>query len=83
MTSKSKDRVSMFNLAQQKDLAEKERAIEAQKSDDGDSKPIKSMSIRMPKELWTKMMLYRIESGKSLNEQIVEAVEEKVAKLDL
>lgn len=67
------NRVSMFNQAQMKDQAEKEEAIKAQKRTKPQSEKI--FTIRVPKDLWVQMMNVKIKTDKSLNTQVLEALE--------
>lgn len=72
----NKDRVSMFNAAQRQDIVSKQEAVKAQKTeDDFFEKPEKIFSVRVPRDMWEEMMQIKIRTDKSLNTQILEALE--------
>lgn len=72
----NKERVSMFNNAQAADIASKKEVVKAQKMEDAvDEKPEKIFSVRVPRETWEQMMQIKIRTDKSLNTQILEALE--------
>lgn len=72
----NKDRVSMFNAAQRQDMVSKQEAVKAQKvEDDFFEKPEKIFSVRVPRDMWEEMMQIKIRTDKSLNTQILEALE--------
>lgn len=72
----SKDRVSMFNAAQKQDMVSKQEVVKAQKIDDHiEEKPEKIFSVRVPRDMWEEMMQIKIQTDKSLNMQILEALE--------
>lgn len=72
----NKDRVSMFNAAQRQDMVSKQEAVKAQKvENDFFEKPEKIFSVRVPRDMWEEMMQIKIRTDKSLNTQILEALE--------
>ena len=72
----NKDRVSMFNAAQRQDIVSKQEAVKEQKTeDDFFEKPEKIFSVRVPRDMWEEMMQIKIRTDKSLNTQILEALE--------
>ena len=72
----NKDRVSMFNAAQRQDIVSKQEAVKAQKTeDDFFEKREKIFSVRVPRDMWEEMMQIKIRTDKSLNTQILEALE--------
>ena len=72
----NKDRVSMFNAAQRQDIVSKQEAVKAQKADDESAdRPEKIFSVRVPRDIWEEMMQIKIKTDKSLNTQILEALE--------
>lgn len=72
----NRDRVSMFNNAQMADIASKKEVVKAQKIDDRFAeKPEKIFSVRVPRDMWEQMMQIKIRTDKSLNTQILEALE--------